>query len=99
MLQLYDQKPISIFMVDDEYRIRVQFCNVKMRMKICQIRHFHNYLSRLSRHIDENTETVELLLVKDNLNISISLNHFLQLSHAVKVVMAEKFGQKSTILN
>ena len=99
MLQLYDEKPISIFMLEKNRRIRVQFCNVKMKMKPCQFRLFHNYLSRLSKRINENTDFVELLLVKDNLNISISLSHFLQLNNAVKTVMVKKFGDKSRILN
>ena len=99
MLQLYDEKPISIFMLEKNRRIRVQFCNVKMKMKPCQFRLFHNYLSKLSESINENTDFVELLLVKDNLNISLSLSHFLQLNNAVKTVMVNKFGDKSRILN
>ena len=99
MLQLYDQKPISIFMIDNDHRVGVEFCNVKMKMKLCQFRHFNDYLTRLSERIDDRTDNVELLLVKDNLNITISLNHFLQLSNAVKTVMEKKFGDRSRILN
>ena len=99
MLHLYNEKPISIFTIESDIRIRVQFCNVKMKMKPCQFRLFHDYLSRLSKRINENTDFVELLLVKDNLNISLSLSHFLQLNNAVKTVMVKKFGDKSRILN
>ena len=48
MLQLYDQKPISIFLNNDDQKIRVQFCNIKMKMEMCQFRHFNQYLLRLS---------------------------------------------------
>jgi hypothetical protein len=99
MLQLYNQKPISIFMIDNDHRVGVQFCNVKMKMELCQFCHFNDYLTRLSERIDDKTDNVELLLVKDNLNITISLNHFLQLSNAVKTVMVKKFGDKSRNLN
>ena len=99
MLQLYDQKPISIFLNDDDQKIRVQFCNIKMKMKMCQFRHFNQYLLRLSSEIEQDTDVVDLLLVRDSLNISISLNHFLQLSHAVRIVMTEKFDQDKIIFN
>ena len=96
MLHLYNEKPISIFTIDSDIRIRVQFCNVKMKMKPCQFKHFHKYLTNLSKKIDASTNYVDLLLVKDNLNISISLNHFLQLCSAVRTVMSKKFGLEST---
>ena len=99
MLQLYDQKPISIFLNDDDQKIRVQFCNIKMKMKMCQFRHFNQYLLRLSSEIEQDTDVVDLLLVRDSLNISISLNHFFQLSHAVALVMAKKFENNKIILN
>ena len=96
MLHLYNEKPISIFTIDSDVRIRVQFCNVKMKMKPCQFKHFHKYLTNLSKKIDASTNYVDLLLVKDNLNISISLNHFLQLCSAVRTVMSKKFGLELT---
>jgi|TARA_B100001250_G_C19767622_1_gene775523 hypothetical protein len=99
MLHLYDKKPISIFMIDSDIRIRVQFCNVKMKMKPCQFQLFHKYLTSLFKGLDGTTDSVDLLLVKDNLNITISLNHFLQLCKAVQTVMAKNFGIKSIYPN
>ncbi len=99
MVQLYYEKPISIFMIEEDIRIRVQFCNVKMKMKPCQFRHFHKYLSNLSERIDGATNSVDLLLVRDNLNITISLNHFLQLCTAVQIVISKKFGLKTIFPN
>ena len=86
-------------MNDNDQKIRVQFCNIKMKMKMCQFKHFNQYLVRLSKQINDGTDVVDLLLVKDSLNISISLNHFFQLSHAVALVMAEKFENNKIILN
>ena len=99
MLQLYNEKPISIFTIESDVKIRVQFCNVKMKMKPCQFKHFHKYLTNLSKKIDGSTSSVDLLLVRDNLNITISLNHFLQLCSAVQTVMSKKFGLKSIYTN
>jgi len=99
MLLLYNEKPISIFMLDKDHRVRVEFCNVKMIMKPCQFILFNNYLTNLSRRLDENTDNVELLLVKDSLNITISLIHFLQLCNGVQTVMTKQFGYKSKLLN
>ena len=99
MLHLYNEKPISIFTTESDIRIRVQFCNVKMKMKPCQFKHFHKYLNNLSKKIDGSTDTVDLLLVRDSLNISISLNHFFQLCNAVETVMSNKFGLKSIYPN
>ena len=69
MLHLYNEKPISIFTIESDVKIRVQFCNVKMKMKPCQFKHFHKYLTNLSKKIDGSTSSVDLLLVRDNLNI------------------------------
>ena len=88
---LYDQKPVSIFTTSTDTRISVKFCNVKMKMKLCQFRHFHNYLNNLSKKLNSETESVDLLLVKDSLNIKISLNHFLLLCQAVQSVMQKRF--------
>ena len=96
---LYNEKPISIFMTNSDARIRVEFCNVKMKMKPCQFRHFHNYLNHLSKKLHSKTESVELLLVKDSLNIQISLNHFLLLSQAVQSVMRKRFNLKDIYQN
>ena len=49
--------------------------------------------------MDGSTSSVDLLLVRDNLNITISLNHFLQLCSAVQTVMSKKFGLKSIYPN
>ena len=99
MLHLYNQKPISIFTIESDIRIRVQFCNVKMKMRPCQFKYFHKYLTNLSKKIDGSTNSIDLLLVRDNLNITISLNHFYQLCNAVRTVMSKKFGLKSTYPN
>lgn len=99
MLHLYNQKPISIFTIESDIRIRVQFCNVKMKMRPCQFKYFHKYLTNLSKKIDGSTNSIDLLLVRDNLNITISLNHFFQLCSAVRTVMSKKFGLKSTYPN
>ena len=99
MLHLYNEKPISIFTIESDVKIRVQFCNVKMKMKPYQFKHFHKYLTNLSKKIDGSTSSVDLLLVRDNLNITISLNHFLQLCSAVETVMSKKFGLKSIYPN
>ena len=99
MLHLYNEKPISIFTIESDVKIRVQFCNVKMKMKPCQFKHFHKYLTNLSKKIDGSTSSVDLLLVRDNLNITISLNHFLQLCSAVQTVMSKKLGLKSIYPN
>ncbi|MBA66129.1 MAG: hypothetical protein CMG55_10050 [Candidatus Marinimicrobia bacterium] len=96
---LYNEKPISIFMTNSDAKIRVEFCNVKMKMKPCQFRHFHNYLNNLSKKLHSKTESVELLLVKDSLNIQISLNHFLLLSQAVQSVMRKRFNLKDIYQN
>lgn len=94
MLRLYDEKPISIFMLDDDTRIGVDFCNIKMKMKPCQFRLFHNYLFNISKKLGGATDRVELLLVKDSLRVTISLPHFFQLFNAVGFVMNKKFGKK-----
>ena len=99
MLHLYNEKPISISTIESDVRIRVQFCNVKMKMRPCQFKYFHKYLTNLSKKIDGSTNSIDLLLVRDNLNITISLNHFFQLCSAVRTVMSKKFGLKSTYPN
>lgn len=93
MLRLYDEKPILIFMKDDDTRIGVDFCNIKMRMKPCQFRLFHNYLFNISKKLIATTDKVELVLVKDSLRVTISLPHFFQLFNAVGSVMNKKFGK------
>ena len=93
MLRLYDEKPILIFMKDDDSRIGVDFCNIKMRMKPCQFRLFHNYLFNISKKLIATTDKVELVLVKDSLRVTISLPHFFQLFNAVGSVMNKKFGK------
>ena len=92
MLRLYNEKPISISMVNEDNKISVEFCNVKMKMRPCQFKLFHNYLYNKSKKIDGSDSSVELLLVKDNLNITISLAHFFQLCNGVQMVMSQKFG-------
>ena len=99
MLQLYNVEPISISFLESDRKIMIEFCNVKMNMNPCQFKHFHKYLTNLSKKIDGSTSRVDLLLVRDNLNITISLNHFLQLCSAVQTVMSKKFGLKSIYPN
>ena len=99
MLRLYDEKPIMIFTIDDDVKIGVDFCNIKMKMKPCQFRLFHNYLFSISKKLDESSDTVELLLVKNSLKVTISINHFFQLFNAVSSVMNKKFGNKTIYKN
>ncbi|MBH10517.1 MAG: hypothetical protein CMG74_09260 [Candidatus Marinimicrobia bacterium] len=94
MLLLYNAQPISIYLVNRENRIGINFCNVKMKMTPCQFQLFHNYLTNISQSLKESQEKVQLLLVKNNLSITISLNHFLQLLDGVQLVMSERFGKK-----
>ena len=93
MLRLYDEKPILIFMKDDDTRIGVDFCNVKMKMRGCQFKLFHNYLFNISKKLIATTDKVELVLVKDSLRVTISLPHFFQLFNAVGSVINKKFGK------
>ena len=95
MLQLYKQNPISISMGSSQKMVNVKFCNVKMKLKFCQFKLFHNYLINKSGKLSSDTTHVDLLLVRDNLNVTIALNHFLQLCHGVESVMLDKFGYKS----
>ena len=67
MVQLYNQTPIAIFLTNNDNLIRVNFCNVKMKMKPCQFGGFHNYLINKSKSIKGAESSVELLLVKNNL--------------------------------
>ncbi len=92
MLQLYKAQPISIYLVKNENRIGINFCNIKMKMAPCQFHLFHNYLINKSKSLKGSENDVELLLVKDNLSVTISLSHFLQLLAGVQVVMSKKFG-------
>ena len=80
-------------MKDDDSRIGVDFCNIKMRMKPCQFRLFHNYLFNINKKLIATTDKVELVLVKDSLRVTISLPHFFQLFNAVGSVMNKKFGK------
>ena len=94
MLFLYDEKPVSIFMSGDDTRISVDFCNIKMKMKPCQFRLFHNYLFNTSKKLIENTNTVDLVLVTNSLKVTISTPHFFHLFSAVEIVMNKKFGNQ-----
>ena len=92
MLPLYNEKPISIFMINNRHRIKIKFCSVTMELKMCQFFHFSNYLYMKSKKINADTNQVELLLVRENLTINISLNHFLQLLHGVQIVVSKMNG-------
>ncbi len=98
MLSLYNEKPISIS-INSKNRIKVEFCNVKMSLNPCQFRIFHNYLMGMSKSLNSSKNQVELLLVREELRVIISLSEFLQLCKAVQLVMVEKFGFKSLMSN
>ena len=77
MLQLYNEKPVSIFMKQNKSLFTVEF---------------HNYLMNTSENLTSDTHEVDLLLVRDNLNVTVSFNDFLELSNGVQSVMAKEFG-------
>ena len=92
MLHLYNESFVTISIGDKEKLVNVNFCNIKMKLRFCQFKLFHNYLMSKIEKIQLETTHVDLLLVKDNLNVTIELSHFLQLCHGVQSVMAERFG-------
>lgn len=94
MLQLYKEKPVTISMLNSKRMVNVEFCNVSMKLKFCQFKLFHNYLMNKMRQVNSETKKMNLLLVRDNLNVSISLDDFIQLTHGVESVMLQKFGYK-----
>ena len=47
-----------------------------------------------TRDISSDTKEINLLLVRDNLNVTIGLDDFIQLTHGVDLVMLQKFGYK-----
>ena len=95
MLQLYKEKPVTISMMDRKRMVNVEFCNVSMNLKFCQFKLFHNYLMNKLREVNGETKKINLLLVRDNLNVTISLDDFIQLTHGVESVMLQKFGYKT----
>ena len=94
MLQLYKEKPVTISMMNRRRMVNVEFCNVSMNLKFCQFKLFHNYLMNKLRGVNSETKYMNLLLVRDNLNVSISLDDFIQLTHGVESVMLQEFGYK-----
>ena len=94
MLQLYKENPITISMINSKRMVNVEFCNINMKLKFCQFKLFHNYLMNKLRNINSDTKKINLLLVRDNLNVTISLDNFIQLTHGVESVMFEKFEYK-----
>ena len=92
MLHLYNKSFVTISIGDKKKLVNVNFCNIKMKLRFCQFKLFHNYLMTKIEEIQSETTHVDLLLVKDNLNVTIELSHFLQLCHGVQSVMAERFG-------
>ena len=92
MLQLYNEKPILISMKQNKSIFSVEFCNVKMKLKMCQFKLFHNYLMNMSEKLTSDTTEVDLLLVRDNLNVTVTIDDFLELSNGVQSVMATEFG-------
>ena len=94
MLQIYKQNPITISMLNKKRMVNVEFCNISMNLKFCQFKLFHNYLMNKMRDISSDTKEINLLLVRDNLNVTIDLDDFIQLTHGVESVMLQKFGHK-----
>ena len=94
MLQLYKENPVTISMLNSKKMVNVEFCNINMKLKFCQFKLFHNYLMNKLRNINSDTKKIDLLLVRDNLNVTISLDDFIQLTHGVESVMFEKFDYK-----
>ena len=94
MLQLYKESPVTISMLDSKRMVNVEFCNISMNLKFCQFKLFHNYLMNKMRDISSDTKEINLLLVRDNLNVTIGLDDFIQLTHGVESVMLHKFGYK-----
>ena len=66
-----------------------------MQLKMCQFKLFDNYLINISKTISADTTRVELLLVKNNLTVKVSLNNFLQLMHGVRSVVQKEFNIKN----
>lgn len=92
MLQLYKEKPVLISMKQNKSIFNVEFCNIKMKLKMCQFKLFHNYLTNISGNLTSDIYEVELLLVRDNLNVTVSLDDFLELLNGVQSVMVKEFG-------
>ena len=66
-----------------------------MKLKACQFKLFNNYLINKSKTITSDTSQVELLLVKSNLTVTVSLSNFLQLMHGVKSVVQKEYNLKN----
>jgi hypothetical protein len=97
MLQLYNKKNVSISLVNQRSKISVNFSNITMKMKNCQFRLLYYYLNRKSKEIDDQTRNVELLLVKYNLKVKLSLRDFFYLYNGVETVMEKRFGHNTNI--
>ena len=95
MLQLYKENPVTISMVNKKRIVNVEFCNISMKLSFCQFKLFHNYLMNKMRDISSGTKEINLLLVRDNLNVTISLDDFIQLTHGVESVMLQAFGYRT----
>ena len=80
-------------------RLRLDFCNIIMTLNLCQFKIFHNYLQGISKNLDSSTSKVELMLVREELKVIISLSEFLQLCNGVQLVMVGKFGFRLSIPN
>ena len=66
-----------------------------MKLKACQFKLFNNYLINKSKTITSDTTQVELLLVKSNLTVTVSLSNFLQLMHGVKSVVQKEYNLRN----
>ena len=95
MLQLYKENPVTISMVNKKRMVNVEFCNISMKLKFCQFKLFNNYLMNKMRDISSGTKEINLLLVRDNLNVTISLDDFIQLTHGVESVMLQAFDHRT----
>ena len=95
MLELYKENPVTISMFNKKRMVNVEFCNISMNLKFCQFKLFHNYLMNKMRDISSDTKQINLLLVRDNLNVTIGLDDFIQLTHGVESVMLQKFSYRT----
>ena len=88
-MQIYNLNPISIFSTKNGKKIKIELGNIKMEMGFCRFAQFRNYINSLSQKINQNTEFVELRLVRKNLIIELSLNDFVKLCHSTEAIISE----------
>lgn len=94
-MQIYSLNPISIISTKNGKKIKIELGNIKMEMGICRFAQFSNYINSLSQKIDENTEFVELALVRKNLTIQLSLTDFVKLWHSTDAIKSQNLIYKN----